>query len=213
MRTGNCRPSNTYGDKSASGCGAAFGDDLLPRLAIPTYPKASPLGFSPQLSFILRIKSCVALGEHLHLVSGRLRLGLCGCRCPPSARHPGRRPGSPGDRHPHKPSFPGAARNPPPGIGRGAGLCNGSPGHYGGRARPGRSPRTLQAAGPGPGPPRRGRPRGLTPGDYNSRQIPAPPPSAHTPFGSLAEAAHQSEGDAGPGQPMGRLLLTRRSYF
>lgn len=45
---------------------------------------------------------------------------------------------------------------------------------------------------------------------------PAPspaPPRAHTPFVSLAEATHQSGRAAGPDRPMGRLLLTRLSYF
>jgi len=72
-------------------------------------------------------------------------------------------------------------------------------------AAPGRSPRT-------PG----GAQAAAAPRDYNSLQLlrrARHRPPAHTPFGSLAEAARQSEGAAGPGQPMGRLLLTRRSYF
>lgn len=76
--------------------------------------------------------------------------------------------------------------------------------------------------GPSPGPSRSltgtrheagAAPAPLTPpapGNYNSRR---PPRRAHTPGVSLAEAAHQSGGAAGPGQPMGTLLLTRRSYF
>lgn len=160
----------------------------------------------------------MALGEYLHLASGLLRLGLCGCRCPPSARHQGRRPGSPGDRHLHKPSFPRAARNPrlasaaaPACVTALLAATAGESGPDGAVEHPGRRDRDRYRGGQGGAGRGASPPATTTPG--SPRAAPGTAPSAHTPFGSLAEAAHQSEGDAGPGQPMGRLLLTRRSYF